>query len=106
MAEPGTDLLFPLRAIPDLAETRGPTWQALVASAIKAGPDSLEQMGFILLMARLNNCTNCSSDSYRAMNGCATCARQTLKRSRETDETLVEIYRATKDEVEQYLANK
>ena len=89
-----------------MLETRGAAWQDLVADSVNAGPDSLEQMGFILMMVRLNNCATCNSDSYRAMNGCIPCALHALKRCHETDETLVEIYRTSKDEVEQYLKNR
>ena len=50
MSNPDTDLLFPPRAIPALQELRGPAWQVLVANTVNAGSDSLEQMGFILMM--------------------------------------------------------
>ena len=103
MADPETELLFPPRLIPALRELRGPAWRELVDTVIAAGPDSPEQVGFILVMARIVNCETCNSDSYRAMNGCLSCARQTLKRCRETDEALAGMVRAAKGEVEQYL---
>ena len=106
MYNPDTDLLFPPRILPALRDLRGTTWQELVNGVILAGPDSLEQMAFILMMARLNNCANCNSDSYRALNGCTFCTRQSLKRLRETDKILTEIFHTTRDEVEQYLQKK
>ena len=106
MYNPETDLLFPPRSLPALRDLRGGMWQGLVASVIEAGPDSLEQMAFVLMMARMNNCATCNADSFRAMTGCTTCAKQSLKRSHETDETLAAIYQAARIEVEQYLQKK
>ena len=103
MNNPDTDLLFPPRVLPALQELRGESWKNLVADALAAGPDSLEQMTFVLMMARLNNCITCNSDSFRAMSGCTTCAKLTLKRFHDTDESLVAAYRSAKTEVGQYL---
>jgi len=98
-----TDLLFPPRAIPALQEGRGVAWQDLVAEVTQAGPNSPEQMAFILVMARLNNCITCNADSYRAMNGCTVCGKQTLKRFHGDDEELICLYQSAKIEVDQYL---
>jgi alkylhydroperoxidase family enzyme len=101
-----TDLLFPPRAIPALREVRGAAWRDLVTGVIEAGPDSPEQTAFVLMMARMNNCITCNSDAYRAMNGCTTCAKQSLKRFRGTHEELSGLFLAAKAEVEQYLSNR
>jgi alkylhydroperoxidase family enzyme len=101
-----TDLLFPPRAIPALREMRGAAWRDLVTGVVEAGSDSPEQMAFILTMARMSNCDTCNADSYRAMHGCTTCAKQSLKRFRGTDEELSGQFQAAKAEVEQYLQKK
>ena len=106
MYNPETDLLFPARALPALSELRGSEWQELVTSVMEAGPDSHELMAFILMMVRLNNCSTCNADSFRAMTGCIACARQSVKRSHETDHALAALYQADKVEVEQYLQEK
>ena len=106
MYNPDTDLLFPPRILPTLRDLRGMPWQELVTSVISAGPGSLEQVAFVLMMARLNNCATCNSDSYRAINGCTICAKQSLKRFHEIDQNLIEIFNATRGEVEQYLQKK
>ena len=106
MYNPETDLLFPPRSLPALCELRGQLWRELVTRVLEAGPDSLEQMAFVLMMARMNNCITCNTDSFRAMTGCTTCAKQSLKRSHETDEGLAVIYQAARLEVEQYLQKK
>lgn len=106
MYNPDTDVLFPPRILPALCDLRGAAWQDLVIHALEAGPDSLEQMAFALMMARMNNCGTCNVDSFRAMTGCTACSKQSLKRSHETDEALTEVYRSARAEVEQYLQKK
>ena len=58
------------------------------------------------MMARMSTCATCNADSYRAMNGCSTCARQALKRFRGSDEELVEMFQAAKNEVDRYIQKK
>jgi hypothetical protein len=102
MYNPDTDLLFPPRAIPTLCDERGAVWRDLVTAVEKSGPDSLDQTAFILMMARMSACGTCNADSYRAMNGCSTCAKQSLKRFHGSDDELVEIFQTAKVEVERY----
>jgi len=106
MYNPETDLLFPPRCLPVLGALRGPAWQELVTRVQTAGPDSREQMAFILMMARLDNCATCNADSFRAMTGCTACAKQAVKRSHETDQALVALYQTARAEVDQYLQNE
>jgi hypothetical protein len=103
MYNPDTDLIFPPRAIAALSDERGPGWSKLVTLAKKSGRDSLEQVAFILMMARLNNCATCNADSYRAIHGCTTCTKQTLKRFHGPDEELTGIYEAAKTEVTTFI---
>jgi hypothetical protein len=106
MYNPETDLLFPPRALPALGTLRGAEWQALVARVIDSGPQSSEMMGFVLMMARMNNCSTCNADSYRAMNGCSVCSKQSLNRFHDSDEALIRLFEAARLEVTQYLNNK
>ena len=106
MVNPETDLLFPPHSLPALSDLRGAAWQELVASALAAGPDSLEQMAFVLMMARLNNCTTCNSDSFRAMTGCTLCSKQSLRRFHESDQALTALYQVAQAEVGQYLQKR
>jgi hypothetical protein len=99
----GTELLFPPRTIPALADARGPLWRDLVTAAAEQAAASLEQTALTLLMARLNNCAACNADSYRAINGCETCSKQTLKRFRGPDEELLRLYNAARIEVTRFL---
>ena len=103
MYNPDTDLLFPGRVIPSLRDQRSETWQGLVKRVCAAEPESIEYLAFILMMARLDGCASCNADSFRAMQGCTACARQTLKRYRGSDEELLQQYRAARSDVEAYL---
>ncbi len=98
-----TEPLFPPRAIPALGEARGTAWRDLVTGIVKAGRDSPEEMGFILMMARLCNCATCTADSFRAINGCTACAGQSLKRFHGDDKELIDLFQVAKTEVDQYL---
>ena len=103
MFNPDTDLIFPPRSIPHLSNERGNVWQKLVAAVERTCPDSPEQMAFILMMARLSNCTTCNADSYRAIHGCAACAKQSLKRFHGSDEELSALFEITIGEVVVFL---
>jgi alkylhydroperoxidase family enzyme len=106
MYNPDTDLIFPPRGISPLCNERGAPWQELVAAVEQTGLDSPEQMAFILMMARLNNCATCNSDSYRAINGCIVCAKQSLKRFHGSDEELKGLFETARTEVSVFLRNK
>ena len=97
------NLLFSPRILPSLSELRGKVWQDLINKIIAAGPDSIDQMAFILMMSHINNCASCNIDSFRSMNGCTACSVQSLKRSREADDGLVKLYMSATLEVEKYL---
>jgi hypothetical protein len=64
MNTPDTDLIFPPRFIALLNNDRGAAWRQLVTTVEITDPVRPEQMAFILMMARLNNCTACNADSY------------------------------------------
>lgn len=106
MYNPETDLLFPPRTLPALRDLRGAPWRDLVTLVLEAGPDSREQMAFVLMMARMNNCATCNADSFRAMTGCTACTKQSLKHSHETDQALVALFQAAHAEVDQYLQKR
>jgi len=97
-----TELLFPVRLIPGLGMLRGESWKILVDGLAGASADPLGQLGFVLMMVRLNGCVACNADSYRAMRGCTQCARQTIRRFRGNDAELLEQYKQACLEVENY----
>jgi hypothetical protein len=106
MYNPDTDLIFPPRSISPLNNERSTAWQELVVAVVNSVPDSPEQMAFILMMARLNNCATCSADSYRAIHGCLVCARQSLKRFHGSDNDLIKLFETARTEVGVFLHNE
>ena len=106
MYNPDTDVIFPPRVLPALADLRGELWHDLVIRVLGTRQESPEMMAFILMMARINNCATCNPDSYRSLNGCNTCSIQSIKRTHETDEALVENYETASNDVDKHIQKK
>ena len=98
-----TELLFPPRIISSLRNLRGAPWKKLIDKVDKSGDTSPEKVGFVLFMVRLNGCTTCNADSFRAMHGCSQCSNQAIHRLKETDNTLIISYEAAKQEIVEYM---
>jgi len=98
------ELLFPYHVIPLLRQVRGETWRALINSLVDAAEDDPRTLALMLLMIRLNGCLSCETDSFRAMRGCATCALQTLRRFKGSDDELVTQYQQALAEIQSYFA--
>lgn len=93
-----TELLFPSRVIEKLGDLRGPDWKALVDRVKDLPLDSLEHLAFVLMMTKLDGCSTCNSDSFRAMRGCTQCAILSVRRYRGSDADLLRQYaRALKE---------
>jgi hypothetical protein len=54
-------------------------------------------------MMRLDGCMTCETDSYKAMRGCVQCAIQTIRRFKEGDDELLELYEEAQVDVNAYL---
>jgi hypothetical protein len=106
MENPDTDLIFPPKGISFLSKERSTAWQDLVKAVEETTSDGPDQIAFILMMARLNNCATCNADSYRAIHGCNVCSKQALKRFHGSDLELSELFQAARSEVVLYLQNK
>lgn len=100
-----TELLFPLRVIPQLADLRGEDWKELILHLSEETTAMDEKIALTLLMVKLSGCASCNNDSFRAMKGCTQCSKITLKRYKGTDEDLIKIYRDCQKEVASFLAN-
>ncbi|MDH5508265.1 MAG: hypothetical protein OEZ02_13665 [Anaerolineae bacterium] len=95
-----TELLFPSRVIPTLRDLRGKDWQQLVDRVVGQEPTELDHLAFILMMVRLNSCTSCNADSFRAMRGCTQCAVQNVRRHRDGDDDLTSMFLKARKELE------
>ncbi len=103
MVNSDTEMLFPLRAIPALADLRGPEWQALVIRLTDEPVEISEKAAFTSLVVKLAGCTGCNADSFRAMRGCTQCARQIIKRFKGSDADLIKNYKECQKEMITYL---
>ena len=86
------ELMFPSYVIPKLRDVRGENWRMLVDRVASLPETHEEVLAFMLLMIRLNGCLPCETDSYRAMRGCTMCTLQSLRRFKEPDERLLDMY--------------
>lgn len=103
MYNPDTELLFPLRVLPQLRGLRGDEWKRLVDQVSSPQASRAEKSALVLMMVRMGGCVSCNSDSFRAMRGCTVCARQTVRRFKGSDFELTEQHQQYKKELEQFL---
>jgi hypothetical protein len=101
-----TELLFPSRVIPELRDLRGKTWRKLIDRIVGQNPSELDHLAFILMMTRLDGCTTCNSDSFRAMRGCTQCALQNVRRFRGSDKELVEMFEQARIDLESVISKE
>jgi hypothetical protein len=96
-----TELIFPSRVIPTLkGERDGKEWGKLVEKVNKLPPDHPEHLAFVLMMIKINSCTSCHADSFRAMRGCTACSQQNVKRYRGSDADLFKAYEKAQKEID------
>ena len=101
-----TEILFPLRLASVLSDLRGDDWRSLTEQVSGGKATRSEKIAFVLMMIRLNGCVGCNADSYRAMRGCAACARLTIRRYRNSDQELMHLYEQARNEAEIFIAKQ
>jgi hypothetical protein len=106
MNNPDTDLLFPMRVIPSLADVRANAWQDLVTRVLACEDTSPQKIAFSLFMVKLAGCLGCSADSFRALRGCTQCARLAVKRYKGSDDELIAVYTDSLDETTKILEKR
>ncbi len=100
---PDSEILFPPRCIPLLAETRGKAWKALVRRVARLPEDHPDTLALSLTVIRLAGCLTCDMDSYRASLGCAACSQRAVAGFKGTDEQLIHRFEEAREEIEAYL---
>jgi hypothetical protein len=98
-----TEMLFPMRVVPSLADLRGVGWKRLVARISELEEDHPDALAFGLMMIRLSGCITCQADSFRALRGCTACARQAILRYRGSDQDITRQYEKARKEIQIYL---
>jgi hypothetical protein len=106
MYNPETEVLFPSKAIGSLSDLRGKTWRDLVCQVQSCSVESPEQTAFLLLMIKIDGCTSCNVDSFRAMRGCPACAQLNIRRYKGNDDELVRLYQQALKETKTFLEKK
>jgi len=106
MYNSGTEILFPLRLAGTLTDMRDDRWRELIQRLTGGQASREEKIAFIVMMIRVNGCIGCSADSYRAMRGCEACARQAIRRYKNSDQELLNLYDQAKVEVERHFNRK
>ena len=101
-----TELFFPIRVIPSLAQVRSTEWEELVLRVSADEATEVEQIAFTNLIVRLAGCAGCDADSFRAMRGCTQCARLVIKRYKGTDKDLLTQYEVCMGEVTEFLKKR
>ncbi|WP_322801209.1 hypothetical protein [Thermoflexus sp.] len=100
---PESEILFPPRCIPLLAEARGKAWKALVRRVARLPEDHPDTLALSLTVIRLAGCLTCDMDSYRASLGCAACSQRAVAGFKGTDEQLIRRFEEAREEIEAYL---
>ena len=103
MYQSDTEILFPMRVAPSLSDLRDEKWRSLVRKVMHEKDASTNQLGFSLLLIRLNGCLTCHTGSYRAMRGCTICATQVIKRFKGDDDDLLYNFEQAKRDVRRYM---
>jgi hypothetical protein len=106
MLNPDTELIFPLRVLPELKNFRSEIWGSLIEKTINKSYDLSGQIAMILLMTRVAGCITCNADSYRAIRGCTLCAQQSLKRFKGSDKELENYYEKYQEKANKFLEKK
>lgn len=101
-----TEILFPVRLASVLSDLRGDDWRSLTEQVSGGMATRSEKIAFVLMMIRLNGCIGCNADSFRAMRGCAACARLTIRRNRNSDQELFHLYEQARNEAEIFIAKQ
>ncbi len=100
---PESEILFPPRCIPLLAEVRGKAWKALVRRVARMPEDHPDTLALSLTVIRLAGCLTCDMDSYRASLGCAACSQRAVAGFKGIDEQLIRRFEEAREEIEAYL---
>lgn len=93
MLNPDTELIFPVRLLDGMKNIRGEGWKVLIEETTEKNVDMANKVAMTLVVARVSGCTTCSADSYRATRGCKLCSQQAIKRCKNSDAELENLYK-------------
>ena len=100
-----TELIFPLRILPELRSFRGEKWQRIIDEALEKDAGIIEKVAITMVMVGIAGCLTCSPDSFRAIKGCTKCAKRALQKSKFSENELVKAYKDAKEKAKVYIEN-
>ena len=103
MHNPDTELVFPLRVLPMLRSFRGEKWRQIINKVISGDANIVEETAISMVMMDVTGCLTCNSDSFRAIKGCTKCAKHALRKSKHSDQDLLQMFETAKESVKAYL---
>ena len=106
MYQKDAEILYPFRVTPRLRNLRGPEWRDKIDEIVACEENSVDALAFSYLMLKVAGCLSCHSDSYRAMQGCTSCAVQTILRHKSSDQELLRELDDAQQEVAQFVNNQ
>ncbi|MBI3912653.1 MAG: hypothetical protein HY327_00440 [Chloroflexi bacterium] len=96
------EILFPHSTVSALIGFRSTKWRDLIRRVARLPEDDPEALAFSLMMIRLNGCLDCNPDRFKALMGCAACAKRTIGGYKGSDDALLLAYKKSRAEVEKF----
>ncbi len=97
------EILFPHKSISALTGLRDSKWRELAKHVASLPEDNPESLAFCLMMIKQCGCLDCNPDRYKALMGCAACAKRTILAYKGADENLLRAFRQARGEINRYL---
>lgn len=100
------EILFPHKTVASLTNVRNGKWRDLTKRVSSLPEDHPDSLAFSLMMIRQCSCLDCNPDRYKALMGCAACAKRTLASYKGQDEGLIKAFQKAHAEVDGYLKDR
>ncbi len=97
------EILFPHKSTSALTGLREAKWRELAKHVASLPEDDPESLAFCLMMIKQCGCLDCNPDRYKALMGCAACAKRTILAYKGADENLLRAFRQARGEINRYL---
>ncbi len=100
------EILFPHKSVSSLSTVRENKWRELARRVANLPEDHPDSLAFSLMMIRQCSCLDCNPDRYKALMGCAACAKRTVAGFKGPDDALIRSFHKARTEVDQYLEER
>lgn len=97
------EILFPHKSVFALGALRDTKWRELARRVAALPEDDPESLAFCLMMIRQCGCLDCNPDRYKALMGCAACAKRNISGYKGPDDNLLKAYKQARTEILKFL---